>query len=285
MVNLTIDKPAVQQPVGTVPYFTWSSADGSPWAEFYRRQARHLIRFPDIADFELSPDAAEVRCTPVPDFEHSSLRHLYLNQVLPLALSQQGKLVFHASAVEACGGAIAFAGASGRGKSTLAASFATSGTGFLTDDALMLEREPDGSYWALPSHPWIRLWEDSQSSVLPAGAMAEPKVALTAKSLFSACGGKIQYCKSKRRLLKVYFLGDGSAKSVCIEPVRNAESLMCWLRNSFQLEVTNRSVLTSRFDDLGRLARELETYLLDYPRSFEELPDLRAAILAHAATS
>ena len=42
---------------------------------------------------------------------------------MPLALGKFDKLVFHASAVETADGAIAFAGASGRGKSTVAAAF------------------------------------------------------------------------------------------------------------------------------------------------------------------
>jgi len=282
VVTLTIADPAAQQPVDLDAYYTWSSPDGSLWAEFFRRQSKYLIRFPAIGDFEISADAAQVLCTPVPGYEYSSLRHLYLNQVLPLALSRQGKLVFHASAVEACGGAIAFAGASGKGKSTLAASFATNAAGFLTDDALVLEREPDGTYWAMPSHPWIRLWEDSHSSVLPADALAAPRIALTAKSRFPA-GKGIEYCQSRRRLLKVYVLGDGSSESLAITPVRNAEKLMVWLRNSFQLEVTEWHVLTSKFDDMWRLAQDVQTYHLDYPRSFEFLPELRSALLAHAA--
>ena len=281
-MTLTIATAAAQHPVDVASYYTWSSPDGSLWAEFFRRQSQYLIRFPFIADFEISTDATQVVCTPVPGFEHSSLRHLYLNQVLPLALSRQGKLVFHASAVEAGGGAVAFAGASGKGKSTLAASFATNGAGFLTDDALVLEREPDGRYWALPSHPWIRLWEDSQSSVLSGHALAEPRIALTAKSLFPA-GTAIEYCESRRLLRKVYFLGDGTSPSISISAVRNADRLIGWLSNSFQLEVADRDVLTSKFDDLWRLALEVDAYHLDYPRSFEALPQLRAAVLAHAA--
>jgi hypothetical protein len=60
---------------------------------------------------------------------------------------------------------VAFLGESGRGKSTLAASFATEGTRFLTDDGLLLEWV-GGHCMIVPSHPSIRLWEDSQEALI-----------------------------------------------------------------------------------------------------------------------
>jgi hypothetical protein len=47
---------------------------------------------------------------------------------------------------------VVFAAESGRGKSTLAASFAVNGFRFLTDDGLVLEPAGEG-YAVLPSHP------------------------------------------------------------------------------------------------------------------------------------
>jgi hypothetical protein len=62
---------------------------------------------------------------------------LYNDYVFPLASSKLGKLAFHASAVEAGGGALAFFG--GR-KSALAANFAADGAQLLTNGGLALER-------------------------------------------------------------------------------------------------------------------------------------------------
>ena len=82
-------------------------------------------------------------------------------------LGKQGKLVFHASAIETGSGALVFMGISGRGKSTLAASFATNGFRFLTDDGLTVE-EGNSRYQVQPSHPSIRLWQDSQEALVAA---------------------------------------------------------------------------------------------------------------------
>ena len=125
---------------------------------------------------------------PAPGVTSPTVEHLYLNQVLPLALSRQGKLVLHGSAVDIAGQGVAFLGESGRGKSTLAASFATEGTRFLTDDGLLLEWV-DGRCMIIPSHPSIRLWEDSQEALVNSSAEMAPAVSFTSKARFLAGQG------------------------------------------------------------------------------------------------
>ena len=96
------------------PFHAWTFPDGALWTEFHRAGGGYLLRFPNLADFQVSADGRNVTCFPVPEVSEATVRHLYLNQVLPLALSKQGHLVFHASAVEVAGGALAFVANSGR---------------------------------------------------------------------------------------------------------------------------------------------------------------------------
>ena len=172
-------------PTGKEPFHVWSFPDGTVWTYFYRNGSDYLLRFPDLADFEVSADGHSVRCWPVPGISEYTVDHLYLNQVLPLVLSRQGKFVFHASAIEAGSGALVFMGESGRGKSTLAASFATHGFRFLTDDGLLVE-EANGGYRVLPSHPSIRLWEDSEDALVAEEVPIAPPVQYTSKARFLA---------------------------------------------------------------------------------------------------
>lgn len=88
--------------------------------------------------YELSADGQRVRCCPVPAAGWEWRRYL-IGQVLPFAAVLQGLEVFHASAVEIDGRAMAFSGASGLGKSTLALELHLAGGGFVTDDVLALE--------------------------------------------------------------------------------------------------------------------------------------------------
>ena len=269
-----------QAPLGTKPFHTWTFPDGTCWTEFYRVGGGYLLRFPDLADFQVSAGGLEVTCFPVPDVSEATSQHLYLNQVLPLVLSKLGKLVFHASAVEVAGGAVAFAAESGRGKSTLAASFAVSGFRFLTDDGLVVEMAAQG-FEVLPSHPSIRLWADSEAALIAPGTETAPALPFTPKSRFLA-GEAIRFCDQPRPLRRVYFLGDGSAATPVFQRLSPAAALVEWVKHSFLLDVEERPRLASHFDQVATLAKQPIHYRLDYPRRFEDLARIRQAIVEHA---
>lgn len=265
-----------QAPVDSAPFHQWVLPDGGVWTEFHRTFTGYLLRFPDLADFEVTTDGLSALCHPSPDVPEETSRHLYLNLVLPLALSKLGKLVFHAGAVEVAGVAVAFVAESGRGKSTLTASFARSGFRFLTDDGLVVEAGDNG-YQVLPSHPSIRLWADSEEALITPGARTAPALPYTSKSRFLA-GPDIAFCDQPRPLRRVYFLGDGSAATLVIQPMSAAEAMMEWVKHSFLLDIEERSLLGSHFDRVAKLANQPIHYRLDYPRRFTELPGVRQAI-------
>ncbi len=261
------------------PFHAWALPDGAVWTEFHRANDGYLLRFPEFADFEVSADGQDVTCVPAPDIPEGALRHLYLNQVLPLALSRQGKLVFHASAVDIGHAAIAFAGDSGRGKSTLAAAFAIAGHGFLTDDGLVLEQGQQDCL-VLPSHPSIRLWEDSEAALIRFGTRSATRAHYTSKARFLA-GEDLLFCREPRPLRCAYFLGDGSARGIEFRRLTGAEALMEWVRLSFLLDVEEKPGLASHFEGLARLVRQTVHFRLDYPRRYDVLNDVRDAVLGH----
>ena len=268
-----------QTSVQSVAFHQWTFPDGSLWTQFHRTDSGYLLRFPDLADFLVSQHGREVTCFPMPQVTVETVRHLYLNQVLPLALGRQGKLVFHASAIEIADGAVAFMGESGRGKSTLAASFATNGFRFLTDDGLLLE-PLDNGYQVMPSHPSIRLWDDSEQALIEAGAPKAPPVQFTSKARFLA-GEGVMFCDQPQPLRRIYFLGDGLPQQPTFEPLSAAEALIELVKHSFLLDIEEREMLAAHFDELSRLVIQPLCYRLDYPRRFEDLASVRQAIVAH----
>ena len=108
MVDFAIATPRAQVALERSPFQEWTLPDGTRSTEFYRVGSAYLLRFPGLADFEISADGLAVRCRPTPETSDATSRHLYLNQVLPLVLGRLGKMVFHASAVEIAGSALAF---------------------------------------------------------------------------------------------------------------------------------------------------------------------------------
>ncbi len=280
MSGFSIESPRPQLPLNGLPFHQWRFPDGVLWTQFFRTDAGYLLRFPDLADFQVSADGLSATCSPAPDVTDTTSHHLYLNQVLPLMLSRQGKLVFHASAIEIADGAVAFAAESGRGKSTLAASFAASGSRFLTDDGLVLEASPNG-YQALPGYPSIRLWDDSESALLPQGAETAPALAFTSKARFLA-GKNLAFCPQPRLLRRAYFLGDGCASEISFRRMNAAEALVEWVKHSFLLDIEEKPLLAFHFDEVAKLANQPICYHLDYPRRFEDLARVRQAIAEHA---
>lgn len=270
----------LQMPTGKEPFHEWTFPDGTVWTCFYRNGSDYLLRFPDLADFEVSSNGHTVRCWPVPGISEYTVQHLYLNQVLPLVLGKQGKLVFHASAIEIGSAALVFMGISGRGKSTLAASFATNGFRFLTDDGLTVEEE-NSRYQVQPSHPSIRLWQDSQEALVADDVPIAPSVQHTSKARFLA-GEDMAFCEEARPLQRLYFLGEGTASAVEFQPMGPSEALIELVRHSFLLDIEEPAMLARHFDRLARLVSEPVFYRLDYPRRYEDLALVRQAIIEHA---
>ncbi len=269
-----------QAPLEPAPFHEWTSPGGEVWTQFFRAGAGYLLRFPGLADFEIEGAALAVACRPAPEVDAGTCEHLYLNQVLPLLQSRQGKLVFHASAVEVEGCALAFLAASGGGKSTLAASFATSGYRFLTDDGLVVDDRPEGPC-AVPGHASIRLWDDSQRALgVAAGTAAAMRVPYTDKARF-ASGGRIAHSGRALRLRRAYLLGDGSAREVRLAPMRAPEAMMAWVMHSFLLDPAERPALAAHFERVAALANRVACYRLDYPRRFDALAGVRQAIVEH----
>lgn len=87
----------------------------------------------DVGDF-LVRYGREIIVEPLPGVEEALLRHYLLGLIMSLLLRQRGLFMLHASAVALHGHAVAFFGASGSGKSTIAAAFAAREYTVLSDD-------------------------------------------------------------------------------------------------------------------------------------------------------
>jgi hypothetical protein len=134
-------------------------------AEDYRIQAQGFGRY------TVSADGTEVRCE-LGVVEHAQERFLFA-QVLPLASILRGFELLHASAVCLNGGAVAFAGPSGAGKTTIVSRLVARGAGFLTDDVLALEQGADAPI-AYPGAPFLAVLEGDADQVDVAARIGRP---------------------------------------------------------------------------------------------------------------
>src|SRR5258706_11389779 len=104
------------------PVHEWRLADGRPWMTIARGSSGYALVFPGLASFLIDnvDGDATVWVQPGAEVPSETIRHLCLDQVLPLILSRRLPIVLHASAVVGPKGAFALAGESWSGKSTLA---------------------------------------------------------------------------------------------------------------------------------------------------------------------
>src|SRR5215467_895844 len=183
---------------------TWTLPDGTPWLTIGRQPRGYLLRFQAMVDFAVLRDAQEILCYAPSDTPSETIRHLLLDQVLPLVLSWRGQLVVHGSAVLTPEGTVAFVGDSGSGKSTLASSFSGDGMAVLTDDCLLLE-EDEGRLTAIPSYPGVRLWPNVANTMLGKGRALAEVAHYTEKQRVNGSDG-IRFSTRPAKLRRMYFL-------------------------------------------------------------------------------
>jgi len=273
-------KPArPQRPMPEPPFHQYLNDDGTVWTDFYRQGNNYLLRFPGLADFDVSADGTDVTAHPMADCDDNTVEHLYINQIVPLALSRQGRPAFHASVVTVPGGAVAFLGQSGAGKSTLAASFALDGAAFLTDDALLIE-ETNGTCRALPSHASVRLWDDSVDALVGDDILQAGPVSYTPKARLLA-GDALAYSDQPQHLLAAFVLESQDTDVISIQTLNGMGRYMGWLSNSFLLDIEDQDLLSQHFEWTHRVSNTVATFSLDYPRDYGMLPDVRHAVHQH----
>jgi hypothetical protein len=222
------------------------------WLRFGRCAGGYLLRFPDLSDFVVSPAGDRLDCHPAPRLPASTLRHLLLDQVLPLALTLTGRLVLHASAVHLPGfGSIAFAGESGRGKSTLAAAMVSRGGQLVTDDTLVLDCAGE-TVMAVPGYPGVRLWPDR----LPQSARGRgaPVAHYTSKRRHAA--DAVAFRSRPSPLRAIYILSPRARGIAAAEFSRSGPRarLMLLVRFAHVMDVDDRARLAQLFDRVGGVA-------------------------------
>jgi hypothetical protein len=259
----------------------WYLSDGKVWLAFAKLETGYLLRFPEFADFVVSTDGRTICCYSRADTPIETVRHLLLNQVIPGVLSHLGKTVLHASACVMPQGAIAFLGSTGAGKSTLATSFGLRGFYVLTDDCFLLE-EQDGIVMGVPSYPGLRLWPDTVSALFAQEPTLHPLAHYTEKKrlLFEPLPPKAPIV-----LRGIYILAPQKEvkglDDVTITPLTMREALIELIKNSFQLDVTDRERLAHAFRQHERVVKSVPFFRLTFPHEYVFLPTVHTAILDH----
>jgi hypothetical protein len=261
-----------------------TGASDKPWMSRAKQGPSYVLRFHGLIDFLISGDGTVVCGHPRPGTTPDTIRHLFLDQVMPRVISHRGRLVLHASAVLTPQGVIAFLGDTGRGKSTLMASFCRHGFPGVADDCLILEEE-EGKLFAIPSYSGLRLWPDTISALF-GNEQQYPRVAhYTRKKRVSPDDGLLPSCTDRVPLRRLYVLPSpealGDHRTITIEELSPREAVMALVGSVYRLDITDREKLTREFEALSQLAGSLGLWRLAIPRDFALLPTVQETVLKH----
>lgn len=271
----------------------WNSLSGAPvWSDGKgleiegARPGSYRLTFENVASAIVSCEARTVSIDgvrgPIPQ---CTFDHLLYDQLLPRIRSHEGDFVVHAAVVRVGEGVVLIAGASGRGKSTLAAALDARGCTLIGDDAAVLEIEGSELRTAA-TYPSLRLLPDSLEALYGAERESSPTAHYTPKRRLvpvRAQGADLRPLPC----LALFVLGEGSAdgdapRAKRIEPTRLCIEL---LRESFALDPSDTTKAAQRMQFAGRAAEMIPAYELTYTRDYEKLDEVCDAVIAAAGVT
>jgi hypothetical protein len=256
--------------------------EGESWLVWRVENGPVRLRARGYCDFLVSP-GNHVRCELDPACDPDSLRHLLLDFVLPLALARAGHLVLHASAVKVGSGCPVFLGASGAGKSTIAAYLYSQGFASLTDDCLLVE-ERAGRLVAVPSYPGIRLWQDTSLVMSEVPSELKRMAGWTDKHLYCLRESE-PFASDPVRIDAAYVLRAAPADDApSVTPLPAAQAMIEITRHLMHLESRRSQLHADLFDRLANLAAAIPFRTLNLPRDLSKLPASARVVLGDLQT-
>ena len=154
----------------------WPGAGLAFWQAETPAGTLHRLSFAwgqDQAEYVIGPGGQEVWVSWSPNVPYADIAPILLGTIMGVVLRLRGTTCLHASVIAVGDQSIAFAGSTGAGKSTTAASFAQKGHVVLADDIAALEVN-DESVRVHPGEPRMRLRPETAAEVFGSPAHMRP---------------------------------------------------------------------------------------------------------------
>ncbi len=222
----------------------------------------------------------EIIIDPITNVEEKVLRLFLLGAALGLLLHQRNLLVLHASSVAINGGAVAFIGESGMGKSTTAGALQQRGHRILSDDVTAVSGEKQTQPLIVPGFPQLKLWPEAAVSLGSAPEtlpLLHPEVE------------KRHYCVRESfvpislPLKCIYVLEEG--EKLAIKPLDTAQALAELMNNwycaRFGTAILEAMGISWHFLKCTQLLNHVPIYYLQHPYSLSLLSDVAKLLEEH----
>ena len=251
----------------------WQQPDGRAWAQTARDGEAFHVSIAGFADFRITPSTVTVSARA--SARDSTIRHLLLDQVLPLALAAEGHLVLHAAAVYRDGlGTIALAGAAGSGKSTLAAGLRNEGWTVVSDDGVVVDQSSEVLV-AIGAYSGLRVWPDAAAATgLSSLAVAEvaeysAKVRVSSPAVHQPAP-----------LRAIYVIEPGA--DCRVQRLSARDAVIATIAHAYRAEPGDRDALAAQLDACAALGARLGTFRIVVPRDLTQLSRAARVLSRHA---
>jgi hypothetical protein len=210
----------------------------------------------------------EIIADPTLQAQEETLRLCITGPALGVLLHQRGLLALHASAVAVAGKVVAFLGAAGWGKSTMAAVMYARGHDLLADDVTAVEPS-SGRSWVFPAFPQLKLWPESiialgddPASLPRLDPNFEKRSRRTTRGFSSA----------PLPLKQIYVLAEGRTQG--IEPLQPQEALIELVGHSYVSRLLQYVGASAHFLRCASIVKAVDIRTLKRPRSLCSLSEV-----------
>jgi hypothetical protein len=239
------------------------------------------VQWDTVGEFLVDADGRRIACRRAARSSAESFQVYMLGQALSFALVKQRLEPLHATAIVVEDRAIAFLGAPGFGKSTLAAGFLEAGHRLLTDDLLVV-REHRGRALAYPGPPRIKLFPRTAGRLVSGRADRVTMNAATNKLILPIDADR--RCAAPVPLAAIYSLS--SPRDACrqngvsIDRLSGRDAFVELLKGTFNRRFVKPERLARQFEAMTSLTNLVAVSRLAYPRTLEQLQHVREKVLA-----
>ena len=215
--------------------------------------AHFRLRYDDGVEFLVDADGGEVWASWPDSSTLADATTYLLGPVLGFVLRLRGITCLHASAVAVGDRAIALLGPAQAGKSTTAATFCQMGHSIIADDVVALA-ERDGTLFAQPAYPQLRLWPDSVELLYGAPDALPRLTPSWDKRALDLSQGDGRFQQRPLPLAAIYVLAERrSAPRPRIEGLRGREAIMTLVANTYVGYLLDAALRAHELESLGRL--------------------------------
>jgi len=233
---------------------------------------RYSFDYSDGTQFLIADDGREVWARWSDPLTSEDTATYLLGPVLGFMLRLRGRLCLHASAVALGDDAVAFAGPSGEGKSTLAAWLVSQGFKAVAEDILPL-RWDAGRVWADPGPPLIRLWQPSVQSLFGAPD-SMPLMTPNWDKRFQPLSTQAGTFMADRVPLRVIYLLAGrepGRRAAQIRSLTPQAALLALVSNTYANRLLDVAMRAREFQLLGQMLSVVPVRELQLPDDFSLL--------------